>query len=404
MAVATQARPAASQGHIRHLAYVLDTDTAHVVRQTFDALGLAFSDVRKGSLKEARAHVLEHGSPKLLIVDVNGHELPVTAVDELAEVCEPGVKVVVIGEHTDIGLFRDLIQIGVSDYIAQPVTQDHLQRAIQTALSGEATQRQRTGKVVAVTGARGGVGVSTLAANLGWHLSARMMRRVALVDLDLHAGCLDVLLGAKGSRGLREALELEQEPDGVFLERALVDAGERLYLLGAQEPLDEAAQPAPGGLDRLLTALCNRFHYIVLDVPRQPGPLAARALARADIRVIVADASLPSVREQARLGQLLDQAGGEGKRTLRVLNHRLPEIKGKVPRADAEQQLDQRFDHELPHDREALAAEAAGEPLAGRKGPSAPLLRALAEDISGKGRSRTSPRLFGRLFKRGSDV
>ena len=400
MAVAAQTRPADAQAHVRHLAYVIDPDTAQVARRCFDSLGLAFADVRKGSIKDARAHVLEHGSPRLLVVDIHGQELPVTAVDELAEACEPGVKVIVVGEHTDIGLFRDLIRIGVSDYIAQPVTQDHLQRAVQTALSGQSPQRQRTGKIVAVAGARGGVGVSTLAANIGWWCSHKLLRRVALIDLDLHAGCLDVLLGSKDARGLRDALEAEQEPDAAFLERGLAKVGERLYLLGAREPLDEVAQPAPGALDRLLTALGQRFHFVILDVPRQPGPLAARALARADIRLIVADSSLPAVREQARLARLLDEAGGEGQRTLRVLNRRTPDAKGQVPRAEAERKLERPFDHEVPYDREAPAAETAGEPLAGRKGPSASVLRALAEDVSGKGPPRAATGPFARLLKR----
>jgi pilus assembly protein CpaE len=401
MAVALQTRQAESQGQVRHLAYVADGETAQIARECFDGLGLAFSDVRKGTVKEARAHVLENGSPQLLVVDIQGHELPVTAVDELAEVCEPGVKVVVVGEQTDIGLFRDLIRIGVSDYIAQPVTRDHLQRAVQTALSGESPQRQRTGKVVAVTGARGGVGVSTLAANVGWWCAHKLMRRVALVDLDLHAGSLDVMLGVKSVRGLREALEAEQEPDGVFLERALAQAGERLYLMCAREPLDELTQPSPGGLDRLVTALCQRFHFVIIDVPRQPGPLAARALARADIRLVVADPSLPAVREQARLAKLLDQAGGEGRRTLRVLNRRAPEAKGQVPRGEAEHKLEQAFDHEVPFDREAIAAETAGEALAAKGGSSAAVLRRLAEDVSGKGRPRARVGLFGRVLKRG---
>ena len=400
MAVAAQIRPVASEGHTRHLAYVVDSDTAHATQQCFDALGLAFCDVRKGTIKDARAHVVANGSPQLLVVDIQDHELPVTAVDELAEVCEPGVKVVVIGERADIGLFRDLMRIGVSDYIAQPVTPDHLQRAIQTALTGESPQRQRTGKVVAVAGARGGSGVSTLTASVGWWLAHELTRRVALIDLDLHTGCLDVLLGTGRARGLREALESEHEIDDVFLDRALATAGERLYLLGAQEPLDEALNAAPGGLDRLLTALCHRFHFVILDVPRQPGPLAARALARADIRLVVADPSLPALRDQARLGQLLDQTGSEGKRTLRVLNHRLPDTRGQVPRADAERKLAQTFDHELPYDRAAAAAEAAGEPLAHRGGASAAALRALAEDVSGKGRRRPAGGRLGRILGR----
>ena len=116
--------------------------------------------------------------------------MPASRMHELAELCEPGVTVIAIGDRNDIGLYRDLVQAGVNEYIVKPVTAQLLAKALLAApaSAGREPIIRKLGKVVAAIGARGGVGTTTLAINLAWHLANRQNRRVLLLDLDLQNG------------------------------------------------------------------------------------------------------------------------------------------------------------------------------------------------------------------------
>jgi pilus assembly protein CpaE len=94
-------------------------------------------------------------------------------VHTLADVCEPGTTVVAIGDCNDVGLYRDLVEAGVSNYIVKPLTRELLTKALTPKTnSGELGRAAlKLGKMVSFVGARGGVGTTTLAANLPWHLA-----------------------------------------------------------------------------------------------------------------------------------------------------------------------------------------------------------------------------------------
>ena len=82
-------------------------------------------------------------SPHLLLVDISGIDLPLSQIHTLADVCEPGTTVVAIGDHNDVGLYRDLIDAGVSHYIVKPLTRELLTKALTPKVnSGEIGQIQ----------------------------------------------------------------------------------------------------------------------------------------------------------------------------------------------------------------------------------------------------------------------
>ena len=111
-------------------AFVQDDATRKVVDQVVSELAIPSASVHKGGIREAIAMLGEQRSPRLLVVDLSGVDLPLSAVNELAEVCEPGVTVIAIGDRNDVGLFRDLINNGVSDYLVKPITPALLQKSL----------------------------------------------------------------------------------------------------------------------------------------------------------------------------------------------------------------------------------------------------------------------------------
>jgi pilus assembly protein CpaE len=297
-------------GRARLTAFVMDAHSEASLRSCLNQLLLPGAAIKRGGIAKAIRYLATERSPETIIVDISCSEMPASQVHDLAELCEPGVTMIAIGDRNDIGLYRDLVQAGVSEYIVKPVTAQLFAKALSAALTvkdANPTSRKR-GKAIAIVGARGGVGATTLATNLAWYLANRQNRRVVLLDLDLQSGDCALALNLPPTPGLREALVNPLRIDGVFLERAVAVHGERLFVLSTEEPLRADAGFSPEAVETLVDALRTQFHYVIADVSRIPAVPYRRALDIADVRVIVADQTLRSVRDTIRLRETL----GEG--------------------------------------------------------------------------------------------
>jgi len=308
-------------GRVRLMAFVLDGQSEAALNTCISNLSVSSVTIRRGGIDKAIKYLGVERSPETVIVDISGSEMPASQVHQLAELCEPGVTVVAIGDRNDIGLYRDLKQAGVSEYIVKPVTALLLAKALSSTYNtaeGSPISR-KLGKLVAAVGARGGVGTTTLAINLAWYLANRQNRRVLLLDLDLQTGDCALALNLKPTPGLREALTNPVRIDNVFLERTVAIHGERLFVLSAEEPLHADAEFTAEAVETLVGVLRTQFHYVIADVPRIPGAAFRRTLDIADNRVIVADQTLRSVRDTVRLRDAFGESG-EARRHLLVVN------------------------------------------------------------------------------------
>jgi pilus assembly protein CpaE len=301
------------------LAFVSDAATEKVLRECLTQLSLASMIVRGGIAKAIETLGAER-SPNILIVDIGGIDLPISQMHALAEVCEPGVTVIAIGDRNEIGLYRDLLHAGVTDYIVKPLTSQLIARALnqRTGTREAGPIQKKLGTMTALIGSRGGVGTTTLAVNLAWHLANRQSRRVALVDLDLQNGDCALALNIKPTPGMREALVNPTRIDSTLLERVMTPVGHRLFVLSSEEPLRDDLEITAEAVGTLVGALREQFHYIIVDVPRIPATPYRQALDIADFRIIVGDQTLRSVRDIVRLRGVLGE--GDGKRNSLVVN------------------------------------------------------------------------------------
>src|SRR5215472_9952090 len=307
-------------GRLPMMAFV-DGATEQVLQECAVLLGR--NQILRGGIAKAIEYFNEQRSPNQLLVDISGVELPLSQIQMLAEVCEPGTNVIAIGDHNDVALYRDLQAAGVNDYLVKPLTRELLTRALAPKTnSGEmvnVSAALKLGKMVAFVGARGGVGATTLAANLAWHLANQQSRRVALVDLDLQQGDCALLFNVETTPGLRDALANPLRLDPLLLDRLMSKHGERLFILGGEEPIQDHVQFTPAAIDTLFTVLRSQFHYVVADVPRIPIPAYRRALEIADRRVIVVDQTMRSMRDAVRLKKAFGDAPG-AEQAIFVLN------------------------------------------------------------------------------------
>jgi len=301
----TETASRVAAGRLPLIAFV-DAKTERVLQESSSMLGRCA--IMRGGIGTAIKYLSEQRSPQLLLVDISSVDLPLSKLQILADVCEPGTTVVALGDRNDVGLYRDLLEIGVSNYLVKPVTRELLGRVLspRAARRDAAKAALKLGKIVAFVGARGGVGTTTVAGNLAWHLANRQGRRVALVDLDLQHGDAALLFNAELTPGFRDALANPLRLDHLLLDRTMTQVGERLFVLGSVEPLHDNVQFDPSAIDTLFSALRSQFHYIIVDVPRTPAPAYRRALENADRRVVVVDQTMHSMRDAVRLASLFD--------------------------------------------------------------------------------------------------
>jgi len=394
-----------TSGRERFTAFLADDASEKVVRQCVTDLALPFSSVHRGGIARAITHLSTERTPTVLMVDVSGVELPVSEMHHLAEVCEPGVSVIVVGDRNDVGLYRDLTQAGVSDYVVKPLTRALVQAAIQPLLGTGAAQQapsplsQKLGRVVTVVGTRGGVGATTIASNLAWHLANNESRRVALVDLDLHYGDAALMLDVKVGGGLREVLENPQRVDELFLDRAMTRSGERLYLLAGEEKLDLPLRLDSNAVEPLVGLLRKQFHYVIVDAPRGHEVFLRQVLEAAGVRLLVSDQTARSVRDTLRLRQFLDSPQ-PGQRNMLVVNRVGEQGKGGIESKDLAATIGMAVDVSVPfHPKSAVAAANAGLPVVGSKGPISSAIVEIAEELSGRRTAPAAQSGWKRFFK-----
>jgi pilus assembly protein CpaE len=320
-------------------------------------------DIRRGSIRAAIAAMQKQATPRILIVDVSGDEQPLSALGELANVVEPDVCVLVVGEIELVDFYREVTRgLGAAEYLAKPLARDTVARHFGPFVRGHAPLVESVpgGRAISVTGACGGAGATTLAVNLAWNFGVSMHRHTVLLDPDIHFGATAFLLNIQPGPGLRIALETPDRIDTLLAERAAQPAADRLHVLAGEEKVSQLGGHAPGAAGHLMTALRRRYNFIVADVPFGPIPLYRELLDLVDQRVLVMEPTLAAVRDTVRLLSL-PKGAGQTQRAIIVLNRiGLP---GGLTRRQVEDALKMKVDVTIPDlPRQVGTAATLGEP------------------------------------------
>jgi pilus assembly protein CpaE len=335
--------------------FVNDQSSETVIRQALGDLGLEGVSINTGNVETATTFLAKKASPRLLVVDVTGVDDPVASILGLAEVCEPGVGVVAIGNSNDISLYRQLKHAGVAEYLFKPLIRDQVSRACNDVLTDHLDEPSLfTGKLVFILGVRGGVGATTLAANSAWYVAEARQRWTMLLDLDLQCGDAALLLDAAPGQALREAFERPERVDKLFLERGAIPVHKRLSMLASLEPLGNTVEGSEAAIRTLIESLLRRYRFVVVDLPPAVAEYLPQVLQMPSSCVLVANPSLTAARDIARWREHIGPNTRE-RRTLQVLNHTAPY--GGLTEAEFTRASGCTPDIVIPYDRE-LAMKA----------------------------------------------
>ncbi len=265
----------------------------------------------------------------LLETETRGHDI-LTGLDQLAEVCDAGTRVVVVGRINDVVLYRELVRRGVNEYLIAPVSTIDIVRAI-CSLYAPVADAKPLGRVIAVVGAKGGVGASTIAHNVAWAIAGDLRLDAVVTDLDLAFGTAGLDYNQDPAQGIADAVFSPERVDTKFIDRLLSKCTDHLSLLAAPATLERVYDFASESFEAIFDSLRSTIPCVVLDVPHQWTGWTRRTLISADNILVVAEPDLANLRNTKNLVDLLRAARPNDRRPFYCLNQvgvtKRPEIK-----------------------------------------------------------------------------
>ena len=343
------------------LAFVSDAESHSTLTAYALTHELETESIQQGSIEDAIAHLQSNPSPDFLLVDVKGADDAADALDQLADVCDPSVKVLVTSTVDEFSFYQWLRDIGVHAYLLKPLTEAAIHQALHSASNLPASHElAHHGKVIAFVGARGGVGASTLALSTAAVLADGHKLNTVALDLEPQWGTLSLMLDLEPGRGLREALASPDRIDSLFLDRVLLKYNENLTILSSEEPFDTAITIHPQAAETLLEEVSQKYPVTVVDTPRELTPFSRAILSRADHIVIVAEPTLVSLRDAIRLQEFAKHTL-EAKHIHVVINRTGLVTKYDVPAKDIEKSLRGKPVATIPFDAGVFGAIAGGD-------------------------------------------
>jgi pilus assembly protein CpaE len=327
-------------------------------------------------------------------------------LDQLAEVCDSGTRVVVIGRINDVTLYRELTRRGVSDYMIAPVGTIDVVRSICGLYSQP--DSKPVGRIIAVVGAKGGVGASTVAHNIAWAIARDLALDSVVADLDLAFGTAGLDYNQDPPQGIADAVFSPDRIDTAFIDRLLSKCTEHLSLLAAPATLDRVYDFGPDAFDSTLDSLRTTIPCVVLDVPHQWSGWTKRLLVSADDILVVAGPDLANLRNAKNMVDLLRAARPNDHRPFYCLNQVGVPKRPEITPADFAKALEDQPLAVIPFDPQMFGTAANNGQMIAEISAShktAEMFRELAQVLTGRAEVKRSrggllTPLLAKLMKR----
>ncbi len=350
-------------------------------------------NVQLGGIAAAIEHYRGQVTPNLLVVETRlSGQQALDELDSLAEVVDPATKVVVVGRHNDVELYRELMRRGASEYLVAPLDPLHLIEVIAGLYSDP--EGHPIGRVVAFVGARGGAGASTLCHNTGWCIAEEQHINTTILDFDLAFGTLGLDFNDEAGQSIADALTAPERLDEVLLDRLLIRRGDYLSLFTAPAVLERDYDAGYEAYEAVLDAVRQTTPCVVVDLPHSWEPWVKATLIGADDIVVVATPDLASLRNAKNLVEILRHNRPNDTAPKLVLNQVGQPKRPEIPAKDFAETFGVEPAVVLPFEP-ALFGMAAnnGQMLAelGEKSPTVEAVRRLAGLITGRKQAAGKP-------------
>ena len=325
-------------------------------------------------------------TPNVIILECDDRSDDILiGLDQLAEVCDAGTRVIVIGRINDVTLYRELTKRGVSDYLIAPIGTIDVVRAICGLYSQP--DAKPVGRIIAVVGAKGGVGASTVAHNVAWAIARDLALDSVVADLDLAFGTAGLDYNQDPPQGIADAVFSPDRIDTAFVDRLLSKCTEHLSLLAAPATLDRVYDFGADAFDSTLDSLRSTIPCVVLDVPHLWSGWTKRLLVSADHILIVAGPDLANLRNAKNLVDLLRAARPNDNRPFYCLNQVGVPKRPEITPADFAKALEDQPLAIIPYDPQMFGTAANNGQMIAEVSAShktADMFRELAQVLTGR--------------------
>lgn len=302
-------------------AFCESTETARIIElaATDRRMERAHAIVHMGGVPAAVETYRDAATPNVIVLDTAASRSDLLAhLESLAEFCDSGTKVVIVGRANDIVLYRELMARGISEYLVAPLDVLEFIRAISHLYTSAGAAP--VGKIVAMTGTKGGTGASTIAHNIAFSIARDLTIQTVIADLDLGFGTVGLDFNQDPMQGVAEAVFAPDRIDQNLVDRLLSKRGERLSLLAAPAVLDRTYDFIETAFDPLIDILRTTTPCVILDIPHNWTAWARRLLVNADEIAIVASPDLANLRNTKNLLDMLRNARAHDGHPKLILN------------------------------------------------------------------------------------
>ena len=264
----------------------------------------AYTSLQPGGIPSAVQVFQNQATPNLLVVESRSpRDVMLSELASLAEVCQPDTKVIVIGHVNDVLLYRELMRQGISEYLVMPLQQMQFIEVVAGLYQNPSAKP--LGRVIAFIGAKGGVGSSSLAHNVGWAIAKNYSTETVIADLDLAFGTAGLNFNQDIAPGITDVLVQPDRVDTTLIERMMTKVGDKLSLFAGPGGVDRDFEIEPDVIEAIMAALRSSVPTTLLDVPALWARWVKYTLLQADQVIITATPELASLRNARSLADLL---------------------------------------------------------------------------------------------------
>jgi pilus assembly protein CpaE len=285
----------------------------------------------------------------------------ITALSKTA----PDCAILVTSSSTDGNLILRTMRAGAKEFLTQPLKAEDLAAALQRVSRqryGSKGAQARTCKIIALTGATGGVGSTSLAVNLGCSLAADEANSVVLLDLDLCLGDADVFLDTIPEYTISDVAQNISRLDLTLLKRSLTKHDTGLYLLPRPVQLEDARLIVTDELTRVLALLKASFTHVIIDTSKGFNQLDMHVLSEADEVLLVTQLDLPCLRNVVRLLASFKENKFDTK--VKIVVNRVGYDTGQISLRKAQETIGREIFWQIPNDyRVMVEVRNNGVPL-----------------------------------------
>ena len=331
-------------------------------------------------------------TPNVLIVESHSaRDAMLAELGQLAHVCQPDSRVIVVGHLNDVILYREMMRQGVSEYMVAPLNQVQIIETIAGLFRDP--KAKPLGRIFAFVGAKGGVGSSTIAHNFGWYLSKNFSTDTVITDLDLAFGTAGLNFNQDASQGIADALGQPDRIDQTLIDRLLTKCGDKLSLLASPGSVERDIHIEAHAIETILDAIRHSVPFVVVDVPNMWAPWIKYTLIHADDVIVTATPDLASLRNTKNLVDLLKAARPNDKPPRLILNQVGMPKRPEIPPAEFGKALGIEPSIVIPHDPHTFGTAASNGQMLSEVSPrskGAEAIGSLAQVLLGQEKPQAS--------------